>query len=160
MGAMADAMAAYAQPLLDETDGSLEQMQKAFDTAMLCWNLAVLPEAGREKRIADACKSLATNHVDAAAVRRNVVEPMIRRYNEMFPDSSRLDSLLGGAAAPRRGKPSGGRRALPNMDELSVEIIPPKQEKFPGTSRNAPCPCGSGLKYKRCCGKDSARRLG
>jgi preprotein translocase subunit SecA len=21
-------------------------------------------------------------------------------------------------------------------------------------SKNAPCPCGSGLKYKRCCGKD------
>jgi len=26
-------------------------------------------------------------------------------------------------------------------------------EKYAGTPRNAPCPCGSGLKYKRCCGK-------
>jgi len=25
-------------------------------------------------------------------------------------------------------------------------------EKYPGTSRSAPCPCGSGKKYKRCCG--------
>jgi hypothetical protein len=24
------------------------------------------------------------------------------------------------------------------------------------TSRNAQCPCGSGLKYKRCCGPDAA----
>ena len=23
--------------------------------------------------------------------------------------------------------------------------------KYPGTSRNAPCPCGSGIKYKKCC---------
>jgi uncharacterized protein YecA (UPF0149 family) len=23
------------------------------------------------------------------------------------------------------------------------------------TPRNAPCPCGSGNKYKRCCGKDA-----
>jgi len=25
------------------------------------------------------------------------------------------------------------------------------QDPFPGTSRNAPCPCGSGVKYKKCC---------
>jgi len=24
--------------------------------------------------------------------------------------------------------------------------------KYPGTPRNAPCPCGSGKKYKKCCG--------
>ena len=26
----------------------------------------------------------------------------------------------------------------------------------PGVSRNGPCPCGSGNKYKRCCGKEKA----
>ena len=25
-------------------------------------------------------------------------------------------------------------------------------ERFPGTGRNDPCPCGSGRKYKKCCG--------
>lgn len=29
-----------------------------------------------------------------------------------------------------------------------------KREKQPEVSRNAPCPCGSGLKYKHCCGKE------
>lgn len=29
---------------------------------------------------------------------------------------------------------------------------PVKKEKKPG--RNDPCPCGSGLKYKKCCGKN------
>jgi hypothetical protein len=26
------------------------------------------------------------------------------------------------------------------------------------TNRNDPCPCGSGLKYKKCCGKSDAER--
>ncbi len=26
-------------------------------------------------------------------------------------------------------------------------------DRYPGTARGAPCPCGSGEKYKRCCGK-------
>jgi len=30
MGAMAEAIVAYAQPLVDETDGSIEQMNKAM----------------------------------------------------------------------------------------------------------------------------------
>ncbi len=35
-------------------------------------------------------------------------------------------------------------------------IPPPKPTPYiapPGVSRNAPCPCGSGKKYKKCCGK-------
>ncbi len=28
-------------------------------------------------------------------------------------------------------------------------------EKYPGTARGAPCPCGSGKKYKRCCGVEA-----
>ena len=32
---------------------------------------------------------------------------------------------------------------------LDGESLPPIEEK---TGRNAPCPCGSGKKYKRCCG--------
>ncbi|MBQ3502039.1 MAG: SEC-C domain-containing protein [Clostridia bacterium] len=31
---------------------------------------------------------------------------------------------------------------------------PAKAEKDAKTERNAPCPCGSGKKYKNCCGKD------
>ena len=29
----------------------------------------------------------------------------------------------------------------------------PKKRETPKVQRNAPCPCGSGLKYKQCCGK-------
>lgn len=27
------------------------------------------------------------------------------------------------------------------------------KEPLPKVGRNSPCPCGSGLKYKKCCGK-------
>lgn len=30
----------------------------------------------------------------------------------------------------------------------------------PNTPRNAPCPCNSGLKFKRCCGKNAPPVLG
>jgi len=31
------------------------------------------------------------------------------------------------------------------------KIMPPQPAKHDKTGRNAPCPCGSGKKYKRCC---------
>ncbi len=34
---------------------------------------------------------------------------------------------------------------------LDGEMLPPVRDEKPG--RNAPCPCGSGKKYKRCCGQ-------
>lgn len=36
------------------------------------------------------------------------------------------------------------------VNRISPEISPVL--KYPGTSRSARCPCGSGLKHKRCCG--------
>ena len=37
-----------------------------------------------------------------------------------------------------------------NWFYLDGEMLPPLKQEKPG--RNAPCPCGSGKKYKRCCG--------
>jgi uncharacterized protein YecA (UPF0149 family) len=34
----------------------------------------------------------------------------------------------------------------------SKEASQPVKREEPKTSRNAPCPCGSGKKYKKCCG--------
>lgn len=58
-------------------------------------------------------------------------------------------------------KPSfKGRRIYPQvmpMSERMIKALKPEmyKEKEPerGTGRNAPCPCGSGKKYKKCCGK-------
>ena len=37
-------------------------------------------------------------------------------------------------------------------DETVREKQPVHKQKKPG--RNDPCPCGSGLKYKKCCGRN------
>jgi hypothetical protein len=37
-----------------------------------------------------------------------------------------------------------------------AQITERSQSVPAGTPRNAPCPCGSGQKHKRCCGKDAA----
>jgi len=45
------------------------------------------------------------------------------------------------------------RKQLPGADE---EPLPPPVEPIHGQAkpkRNDPCPCGSGKKYKQCCGK-------
>ncbi len=45
-----------------------------------------------------------------------------------------------------------GRTAPEVMAVLDAE----EKEKFANTGRNDPCPCGSGLKFKKCCGSESA----
>lgn len=35
-------------------------------------------------------------------------------------------------------------------DEFSIETVKVKKPEYKGIGRNAPCPCGSGKKYKRC----------
>jgi SWIM/SEC-C metal-binding protein len=41
-----------------------------------------------------------------------------------------------------------------DITELEILLNPPKPKISPHkVSRNDPCPCGSGSKYKKCCGK-------
>ena len=37
------------------------------------------------------------------------------------------------------------------FDEFESQQAQSPTEKYPGTGRNDPCPCGSGKKYKKCC---------
>ena len=127
MGAIAESMVAYAQPLLDETDGSMDEMNSAFAMAQMCWNLALLPEKDREESLAEMRPGLKMNDSEFEDFHRSIVLPMVRRHHEMFPDIPRLDSESPTALS--------------------------REKKYPGTGRNAPCPCNSGKKYKRCCGR-------
>ncbi len=139
MGAIAEALVAYAQPLLDETDGSLDQMNKAFAIAQLCWNLALFSEEERDETFAKMRSTLMMDDVEFEAFRRSVVLPMIRRHHEMFPHMSRLGPM---------DRPSGRESATQTRPATMLPTA-----KYPGTGRNAPCPCGSGKKYKLCCGR-------
>jgi hypothetical protein len=129
MGAISDAVASYAQPLLDSTDGSPEQMSRVLTISQTCWNLALLPEEERNESLAEIKTILDLDDEEFEAFQHAVIDPMIRRHVEMFP---RMHERARKQTPSRKPAPTG---------------------KYPGTRRNAACPCNSGLKYKRCCGR-------
>ncbi len=137
MGALAEAFVAYAQPLLDQTDGSEEQLNKAFAISQLCYNLALFPEDQRDTTLDEMRQTLQMDDTEFAEFRRAVIVPMIRRHEEMFPGLHRRS--FGEPAPTSSFPPAQTRKAAPG-------------ERYPGTDRYAPCPCGSGEKYKFCCG--------
>jgi transposase-like protein len=49
-----------------------------------------------------------------------------------------------------------GSRSVPTGNTVAQA---PRSSPSPGTPRNAPCPCGSGTKYKRCCGRSAPPAL-
>jgi len=137
MGAIAEAFTAYAQPLLDQTDGSLEQLNKAFAISQLCYNLALSREDIRDKTLSEMRQAIEMDDEEFDDFRRSVIFPMIRRHQEMFPLMHQRISL----------DPSQSGPALPAQPGKAA-----RAERYPGTDRYAPCPCNSGEKYKFCCG--------
>ena len=130
MGAIAEAIAAYAQPLFDQTDGSIDKMNRAMTVAQMCWNFALLPEGQRDTAIDELKPTLEMTDGEFAEFRKQVVLPMIQRHHEMFPEMH------------VRSKQTFNRGS----------VVPSPTKKYSGTGRNASCPCGSGRKYKLCCG--------
>jgi preprotein translocase subunit SecA len=60
----------------------------------------------------------------------------------------------------QREKPKKLAYTAPTVDgdaRAEVQIEDTADQQFAGVSRNEPCPCGSGRKFKRCHG-DPARR--
>ena len=137
MGAIADGIVAYAQPLLDQTDGSEEQLNKAFAISTLCFNLALTPEDKRDATLNEIRPTLHMDEQEFDEFRRSIVIPMIERHKEMFPLMHRRVSTGPWVSAP--SPPPQPRKATP-------------ADPYPGTDRYAPCPCNSGEKYKFCCG--------
>jgi uncharacterized protein YecA (UPF0149 family) len=130
VGAIADGILAYAEPLLEQTDGSVSQMNRAMGVAQICWNAALMPEAQRGTALDEMKAALKMTDEEFAEFRQHIVLPMIQRHREMFP----------GLHA----------RSKQTYDTFTVRAAP--TTKYPGTGRNARCPCGSGRKHKLCCG--------
>ena len=68
MGAFGEAFAAFARPLIDQTDGSPGQLKKALSLSQLCYNTALLPADKREEMFAEMRASLAMEADDAEQV--------------------------------------------------------------------------------------------
>jgi len=141
MEAIADAMSRFAQPLIDATDGSPEQLQRALTLSQLCWNLAITPEEKREEFLANMQPALKMDDEELQELKRTVVAPMIRRHQEMFP-------------AMQRPRVTG-----PSRPVLGHAIPPPAPrrpvKKYAGTGRNERCPCGSGKSTRFAAGDEA-----
>lgn len=136
MGAIAEAICSYAQPLLEQFNESPEAMNKALMVSTLCWNLALLPKDSQEASIAEMQTTLGMDDDDFKALRRIVIFPMIRRHEEMFPQMHQ------------------NRVSVQPQQEPWLSNYPKQAattQKYPGTEPYAPCPCKSGRKYKFCC---------
>jgi uncharacterized protein YecA (UPF0149 family) len=131
VGAIANAIVAYAQPLIDQTDGDVDKINLALAIAQACWNLATSSEEERNAVIEKMKPAMNMTDAEFAEFRQHIVLPMIQRHREMFPQM----------------------RGLAKMDSPAFSIVSSATENYAGTGRNAPCPCGSGRKYKRCCGR-------
>lgn len=138
MGAIADAIVAYAQPLIDQTDGSIEQMNKALSISQACWNIAILPEEKRESSMNALGKALSMDDAEFEDFRRSILLPMIRRHEELFPKLHQRGSIM----PPHWGS---------SLSPLPPAMSPKGKSSEPG--RYDPCPCNSGKKYKFCCGR-------
>jgi hypothetical protein len=134
MGALADGFMAYAQPLLDQTDGTTEGLIKALAIAQLCYNLALLPEESQEEALGKMQQSIAMDEKEFQKFREAVVVPMIRRHEEMFP---RLHGWFSESIPP------------PPVTRITAATA----NRHAVTDRYAPCPCNSGKKFKFCCGE-------
>jgi len=105
-------------------------MNRAMTIAQMCWNLALLPEDKREAAIDEMKPALKMTDEEFADFRQNLILPMIHRHHEMFP----------------------GLHNRSKQRSDTVDVVSSLTKKHPGTGRYAPCPCGSGRKYKLCCG--------
>jgi len=127
MGVIADAMVEYAQLLLDKTDGSEKEIHEALSISQMCWHLALLPKSEQEEMLDELRRTSGMDDAEFADFRKTLIAPMILRHHQMFPDMPRIASQIATPASLRK-------------------------TKYPGTGRNASCPCSSGQKYKHCCG--------
>ncbi len=59
----------------------------------------------------------------------------------------------GRAPAPSAEGSSGGGGSA--VDEAIKKAAVPVRRDLPKVGRNDPCPCGSGKKFKNCCGRDA-----
>ena len=134
-GAFAEAFAAFAEPLLDQTDGSLEQLNKAFAISQLCYNLALLPEDDRSAAFTEMQQTLKMDDEEFDDFRRSIPRPHDPTASPDVPVDAPTGPPCPSAKWPLAagGSDKGGAR-----------------RNLPGTDRYAPCPCNSGEKLEFC----------
>jgi preprotein translocase subunit SecA len=80
--------------------------------------------------------------------------PQVSNMSYSAPeDPSSAGSTLSAAAAQQARVDGGQPAAAPPQQEEEVVNVPVVKSEWDKTPRNAPCPCGSGKKFKMCHGR-------
>lgn len=75
MGAIADSFVSYVQPLIDQSDGSEEGLNKAFSLGQLCYSLALLPTHAREEKLGKLKASMELDDEEFQQFKRSIFDP-------------------------------------------------------------------------------------
>jgi len=89
------------------------------------------------------------SHIFRASVEIEPTRPVVRKRAPEMQTIHAASTGMGFAGAPSQAPAEGGQPQSP--DAPPVKRVPVKVEERIG--RNDPCPCGSGKKYKKCCGR-------
>jgi hypothetical protein len=81
----AQQMVEFVQPLLDQTDGSTEAVNKVMSLGMICWNLAMAPNDDQARRLSELAEKTFPNEETRAAF-RETARVMVERHHQMFPE--------------------------------------------------------------------------
>ncbi len=94
---------------------------------------------------------------DGAQALRELWSTLSERWHNVPKELERRRERLRTELGPLALRMSQQAPAL-ESNTLDRDAMPPMASSLPqsgtSTSRNAPCPCGSGRKYKRCCGAE------
>ena len=99
----------------------------------------------------DVCSGIFRSSTNVAAF-ENMLATLSDVAKTTGPESTGGGSFLGSTpvAAPQ-GALGGDAPELPSESEMPRVPVPVVRDA-PKVGRNDPCPCGSGKKYKKCCG--------
>ncbi|MFR1639885.1 MAG: SEC-C metal-binding domain-containing protein [Eggerthellaceae bacterium] len=82
--------------------------------------------------------------------------PLDGKVSYSSPEQALEQTGVGAARKQAAASPSGARRLRPSPRRRSPRpTSKDKDDPFANVGRNDPCPCGSGLKYKKCHGRDA-----
>ena len=95
----------------------------------------------------DVCSGMFRSSTNLAAF-ENMLSNLSNVAKVSGPDSSSGGGFDRFSGPGHGSSPELGQSEAPEIPKVAVPIV----RATPKVGRNDPCPCGSGKKYKRCCG--------
>jgi preprotein translocase subunit SecA len=77
-----------------------------------------------------------------------------------WKETAAIHAEASSATLPEPGQPPAGQPEAAGDSRGGVQAVEPIRNLGQKVGRNDPCPCGSGKKFKNCCGKGSGVALG